>query len=214
MWVAKALDPDKKKLALKAFRDLWVAGTVGGFLAALMRSVPVDINTVIQGASAIQTFDLGLRYAYMLWFVAYFLVSNLNKEKNTWTEVLFDMIQSLAAYWAAFALGITVHDAGLKFDSSAAFLYANGAVLTISFVSLVLFGKPDRSRLDVLRVVGAVVAVAGIVFADQHPLGASGLAELMVVWAILGILVFLFARLRIEELPAAERIGRVPSAWC
>src|SRR5712691_10536226 len=136
-----AMDTGKKTTAWKAFRDLWVAGTVGGFLAALMRSVPLDLSKRVEAPSGLFTFDLVLRYAYLLWFIAYFLLSNLRKDELRKWDVAFDVIQSTASFFAAFALGIAVRGEG--YQSSEAFQSANGAILAICFFSLLFFGRRD-----------------------------------------------------------------------
>src|SRR5919109_1743847 len=177
------MDTGKKKAALKAFRDLWVAGTVGGFFAALVRSIPHDFGAFIKSADAIYGFDMILRYAYMFWFVAYFLVSNLNKESLRKGDVTFDVIQSVAAFAAAFALGIAVRGEGFQVAQSlTAFGFANAAVLMICVSSLLLFGFRDNSYWNGLRIVGALVAVSGVIVGFENPVSVSGLIILAFIF--------------------------------
>ncbi len=204
------MDAGKKMTAWKAFRDLWVAGTVGGFLAALVRSVPLDWSKLVDAPSGLFRFDLLLRYAYLLWFIAYFLVSNLRKDVLQKWDVAFDVIQSLASFVAAWALGIAVHDKGYQFDRSAeAFQWANGAILAISFCSLAFFSSGDGwgelRGLNVLRIGGGVTAIVGLLVSRNDPLDLVHLVALAVTLLVLSVLLILFGRIRIKELPAELR---------
>jgi hypothetical protein len=142
----------------------------------------------------------------MLWFIAYFLVSNLNKNELNKFDFAFDIIQSVASFSAAFALGIAVHDEGYSFDrSSKAFDFANGAILAICAFSLLFFSRPatwsKNKELDVLRLIGALLAIDGLMVARNDPLTCRQLATL--AGTLLGLVVLLlrFGRIRINELP-------------
>ncbi len=204
LWVAGTVAATKKTTAWKAFRDLWVAGTVGGFLAALMRSLPLDARKLwFESPGGLFTFDLALRYAYLLWFIAYFFLSNLRKDELEKWDVAFDVIQSAASFAAAFALGIAVHGEGYQFDrSSEAFQFANAAILTISFFSLVFFLRRDnwtqKRPLHLLRILGGVTAIVGLLVSRNQPLSLLALA---VTLAILTVLLILFGRIRMNDLP-------------
>src|SRR5437016_11087760 len=112
------MEQTKKNKAWKAFRDLWVAGTVGGFLAALMRSVPLDATILAHPPSCRFVVDLLMRYVYLVWFIVYFLVSNLGEGEPEKGDVAFDVTQSAASFAAAFALGIAVRGEGFQFNRS------------------------------------------------------------------------------------------------
>jgi hypothetical protein len=193
-------------MAWKAFRDLWVAGTVGGFVAALMRSVPLDARALIHSPSGRFTFDLILRYVYMLWFIAYFLVSNLNKDEPKKFDIAFDIIQSATSFAAAFALGIAVRGEGYQFDRSAeAFEFTNGAILAICLFSLLFYLRRANwtkdKNLHGLRICGAVMAIVGLVAARHDPMTICQLNSLAITLLVLIVLLALFARMRINELP-------------
>jgi hypothetical protein len=200
-----SLDADKKRKALKAFRDLWVAGTVGGFLAALMRSVPLDVGVLAKGPDCLFTLDLVLRYAYLVWFIAYFLLSNLTDKEPDGCDVTFDLIQSAASYAAAFALGLVVHGEGYQFGRSAkAFEFANGAILVICVVSFVIYAIRDKweeqKKVHWLRIGGAVMAGIGIFISKNDPLSGVRLAALTGTLIVLAVMLTMYARIRISEL--------------
>ncbi len=206
------MDTGKKTTAWKAFRDLWVAGTVGGFLAALMRSVPLDLSKRVEAPSGLFTFDLVLRYAYLLWFIAYFLLSNLRKDELRKWDVAFDVIQSTASFFAAFALGIAVRGEG--YQSSEAFQSANGAILAICFFSLLFFGRRDYREghhpSNLLRIGGGVTAIVGWLVSRNNPLGLTHLVALAATLLLLSVLLILFGQMRINELPQSLE-ARMPT---
>ena len=143
-----------------------------------------------------------------IWFIAYFLVSNLRKDVLEKGDVAFDVIQSAASFAAAFALGIAVHGEGFQFEkSSEAFLSANGAVLAICFFSLLIFGERDTNKTDPLnslRVVGGITALLGFQVAGNDPLGLDQLLALTGTLLVLSALLVRFGRIRINELPDAS----------
>jgi len=146
----------------------------------------------------------------LLWFIAYFLVSNLRKDVLQKWDVAFDVIQSLASFVAAWAIGIAVHDKGYQFDRSAeAFQWANGAILAISFCSLAFFSSGDGwgelRGLNVLRIGGGVTAIVGLLVSRNDPLDLVHLVALAVTLLVLSVLLILFGRIRIKELPAELR---------
>jgi hypothetical protein len=202
-----AMNTKQREQAWKAFRNLWVAGTVGGFLAALMRSIPLDAMTLAHPPSCGFVIDLFLRYAYLSWFIVYFLISNLGDDKIKKGDVAFDIIQSLSSFAAAFALGIAVRGEGFQFDrSSDAFAFANGAILAICFFSLVFFIPRDHWRpqykLHLLRIGGAITAATGLMVSWTNSLSPARLLALAATQLILWALLYQFGRMRINALPA------------
>ena len=226
------VEDEQKGEAWKAFRGLWVAGTVGGFLAALMRSVPPDLRAITHVPCGLPVYDLTLRhvymvpcglfvydlilrYLYMASFIVYFLLSNLNKDKLEKFEVLFDMIQTLAGFAAAWALGIAVRGEGYPFAESAeAFAWANGAIVIIGLFSLAFFSREEirkekkwrnLSELTKLRIGGAVAGAFGIIVTRFDPLGPIQLGLLTGIVAVLARLLWRFGRERIGEIVVPRR---------
>lgn len=197
-------DP-KKAAAAKTFRDLWVAGTVGGFLATLMRSVPLDAGVLAKGVDCAFTFDLVLRYVYLIWFIAYFFISNLDAEESSSWDIWFDIIQSIASYAAAFALGLVVRGEGYPFGRSAmAFGWANGAIFAICFLSLLMFGVREglnkEKGVNWLRGIGAVVAAIACFIPKTDPLSGARLIALTSTLFALVVILIVYGRWRIAEL--------------
>ncbi len=202
------MNSKQKGHAWKAFRNLWVAGTVGGFLAALMRSVPLDARTLAHPPSSRFVVDLFLRYAYLSWFIVYFLVSNLGDDDLEKGDLAFDIIQSVSSFAAAFALGIAVRGEGFQFDrSSDAFAFANGAILIICLSSLGFFlprdGWRNHSSLHLLRIGGAVTAAIGVAVSWTDSLSPRRMFALAGTQLILWLLLYQFGRIRVNKLPAA-----------
>jgi len=201
------MDQKKKDKAWKAFRDLWVAGTVGGFLAALMRSVPLDATTLVDPPSWRFVVDLLLRYIYLVWFIGYFLVSNLGDDKPKQLDVAFDVIQSAASFAAAFALGIAVRGEGFQFNrSSYAFAFANGAILIICLFSLAFFlprdGWRGHEESHTLRIAGTITAAIGLAVSWTSSLSPARMLALVGTQLILWMLLYRFGRKRVDALPA------------
>jgi hypothetical protein len=194
-----------KTKALIAFRNLWVAGTVGGFLGALMRSVPLDVTRPPASPSELFPYDLVLRYAYLLWFIVYFFLSNLGKDQIQKGDIAFDVFQSLMSFVAAFALGITARGEGFE-RSSEAFQAANGAIFVICLVSLLFIvrdGWKNQLQLNLLRIGGMVTAFIGWLFARTDPLCLADLLKLAITLLVLLGLLIPFGRIRIAGPPVA-----------
>src|SRR5712692_5259995 len=90
-------NPEKRLAFQKAFQDLWVAGTLGAFFTAFARSLPVHLREISRHFDTEYTIDRFVRYGYLLWLLAYFLISNLqnrqSKTLNKW-DITYDVVQS------------------------------------------------------------------------------------------------------------------------
>src|SRR5438874_1167547 len=68
--------------ASKAFQRLWVAGTLGAFFAALARNFPVDVRQIVYSFSWEFALNAVLRYAYLIWLIWYFFLSNMRSQSD------------------------------------------------------------------------------------------------------------------------------------
>jgi hypothetical protein len=199
----------KEEKAWKAFVRFWVAGTVGGFLATLMRSVPLDFEHRAWPPDWAYTLDLFIRYGYLVWLMAYFFFSNLRDDDKALGrgDVLFDVFQTLASFAAAYALGFAVPGKGFGYGlSSCAFEYVNWTIFTICAFSLPFGGRP----ITHLRILGGLFALFSLVTVWHEPAGLLTIPALCVLasfQAALWLLLIAFGRVRVSSLldPNVER---------
>jgi len=117
----------KAKSARIALENLFMVGAVGAFFAALANDIPMDVQSlyIATGRPIDWTYSLdrGIRYAYLIWFLGYFFVSDFRRveeEKDLVSypnspspyDVFFYISQSVLSLGAAFCLGLLVPHEG------------------------------------------------------------------------------------------------------
>jgi len=133
-----------------------------------------------------------IRYGYVLWFLAYFFVTNLRitRAPDDW-DVTFDVIQAGIGFLVAFALGSLDRQEGFSFAHQAyAVIASNVGIIVIAGVAIVLF----RSRgLNLLRVIAIVVAIVSASAACFYPydLTANALLSLPALWILFALFVWI-----------------------
>jgi hypothetical protein len=200
---------ENKKTALKAFRDLWIAGTAGGFLAALMRSVPhhfVELTWPLQWPHAT---DLLIRYLYMLWLVGYIFINGMllkyDQPAPSLKNVVHETGQSIASFIALYALGFANPSEGFHGDRSRfAFIVANMVILGMCGSPLLIL---PQKTVAPLRLGGAILAALSIVMLGltRGPMEAWQISVLLVIEILLWILLLAYGRLRVMSLANPER---------
>jgi hypothetical protein len=177
----------------RAFRDLWVAGTVGAMFAAITRNLPQFFETGYPPAG-VSYGPVVVRYGYALWFLAYFFVTNLDNAKPDEPapkDVLFDILQSLVSLWALFWLGFALSGHGYFLDTalSSSLWHANLAILVIAAASLMLFGKTSGIWPNALRGSGVIVAAAEMYAGGEYDPLWTGLGAIVVLFILLGVFI-------------------------
>jgi len=167
---------------------MWVAGTLGVFFTAAVRSIPVHIRQTSMTPDWPYTLDLFTRYGYLLWLLVYFFMSNLRIDQSEKAnELKYDVIQSVVSLAALVGLDFVVSGQGIPVGSySWAITVANAAILIIAGLALKWF--PD-GNLRKLRVAGLMLAAVSIFiawtpFSAMHVLLVVGGLELV----LLGVL--------------------------
>jgi len=159
-------DPLRRQATLRAFQRLWVAGTLGAFFSLLVRNIPLDWQERSWPGDFNYTADRFIRYGYLFWFIAYFLISNLDNDYQdpapTWKELFYDVVQSAGALTAAFFLGFGQPDAHYRLYAHAIF---SGEIALICTVSLIFFHKNATAGVNLLRAVGGVISFAAVALA-------------------------------------------------
>src|SRR6267378_2971978 len=152
-----------------AFRDLWVAGTLGALFAALASNLPqfLGANYPPQGVSH---FRLCVRYGYAIWLLAYFFISNLNNRDEpdpNGNDLTFDIVQSIASLGALYWMGFVEpgHDQLLDVHFSSALIAVNLAVAIICLAALLLLRTVMKTRANILIAIGLLVALLMIAIA-------------------------------------------------
>lgn len=198
------LKPTSDPAFTGVFVRMWIAGTMGAYFTFLFRNLALDLPTFsIHEADCTYTLEVWIRYAYLLWFLAYFFGSNVRYERtktilSAW-DVGFDVTQAVIGIVAAYFLGFIVRAADGVFakSTSSAVEAANGAIALICIFSLIFFGfrrkqDEDVRKLNILRWCGLVSSLLalGVVIL------ASCVAEGYRVWlrgvaAVFGVVPFI-----------------------
>lgn len=190
------------------FVRMWIAGTMGAYFTFLFRNLALDLPTFsIHDFDCSYTFVVWIRYAYLLWFLAYFFASNVRYERtklelSAW-DVGFDVTQAAIGIVAAFFLGFIVRAADFVTSPSCAVEAANGAIALICVFSLICFGCrkypaektikiAEKQKLNRLRWSG----LASSLLALGLVILASRIAEECRVWvagvaAVFGVVPFI-----------------------
>jgi hypothetical protein len=191
--------------------SLWTAGTMGAYFTFLFTNLAFDIPAIsrhqIDGPC---TFDVWVRYVYLLWFLVYFFASNVNHERDKeliskW-NIAFDVIQAMVSFGAAYFLGFLTRSDDtplLPYKASCAVEAANGAIAVICISSLVCFGfrenedekgkKEENRKLNGLRLwgLGSSLLALGAVVLASHIGDACGVFVVYAVAVLCGTVPFL-----------------------
>ncbi len=198
----------KAKSARIALENLFMVGAVGAFFAALANDIPVDVQSlhIATGRPVDWTYtlDRGIRYAYLLWFLGYFFVSDFRRveeEKDASSypdspspyDVFFYVSQSVFSLGAAFCLGLLVPHEGFKDkDYGYAALSANIAIALICGLSLLGYRKLASStgRINVLRALGLSIAIiSGFLAYSAQQSASFGLLVTLNLLAVLLLII-------------------------
>jgi len=161
--------PDKntenRKKAWLAFQHMWVAGTFGVFFVVLISNLPTHIFQIAWPDDFKYTFQIILSYGYLLWYLAYFFISNLYNEilqKAGAKDLVFDVLQSVIAFYAVYTLGFVTLKLNLDFQS-----YANASmsVFLICLLSLILFWCTSKKEINLIRIYGIIISIMSFIVA-------------------------------------------------
>lgn len=198
---------DKKRTDFaKGFQKLWVAGTMGAFFTAFVRNLPVHLQQFAWPCDWNYTIDLFVRYGYLLWLLAYFLVSTVGIDDESYgrakKDIAYDIGQSACSLTAAFFLGFILPDQSYKLG---AYAITNGVICAICFVALWLFHDPPGAPQGVnhLRLAGGVISFLSLALAlsVRTVIGAPQTWVFIIFAGLLLILFFIllaYIRIRID----------------
>jgi hypothetical protein len=198
--VAPTTAANRKLMYVRALERLLLTSTAGAFFFAFARNIPVHFNERSCDPNWTYTIDLFLRYGYLLWLLAYFLVSSASNdlldENRDCRSIFFDGAQAILALTAAYFLGFILQDPPYGLFALA---IANGVVLIICVLSLVFFRKRSTRGLNKLRVWGIVISGISIVVALVNAWGAPILIALLPLHLLLWLLWWVFLRIRLAD---------------
>ena len=156
-------DPDKVSKFVKAFQGLWVSGMAGTFFFFTWRSVAQDVLGTRYQFAATAALDRAIRYSFLLWLFGYFFVAQVESDEPNAPrgprDILFDVLQSIAAVAAALCLGFVIE---LPPNPWAAHFGASIAVSITGGLSLLLFGFTKKGGVGWLRVIALAVGICMI----------------------------------------------------
>jgi hypothetical protein len=202
------VNQDKRLAYKKAFQTLWVAGTLGAFFTALVRTLPLYLKQAHWNFDPAYTADTFVRYGYLLWLLAYFFVSNLEiaqaKSLQKW-DITYDILQSICSLTAAFFLGFILPDQ--RYGFPIAYVLTNGAIFVICLFSLIWFRKGALQGLNRLRGTGAVISAVSLLLA----LGTGETTGTFLIFAglqaVLWITLAAYVRIRMDTIPTPEEVA-------
>ena len=176
------LDKSSGVTAKSSFRDLWVKGV----LSALFIAAIIHFILIITHNNA--TINLGTRYGYLLWFLAYFFTSNLKNEQSLciekW-EITYDIGQSILAFISLYLLGFLIPDERYEVY---AYVASNFSISLICAFSLVFFRKGNWGNgINTIRIIGIVIALISLAFSAAFFMfvKSGSMQEVYIVFAVL-----------------------------
>jgi lysylphosphatidylglycerol synthetase-like protein (DUF2156 family) len=190
---------------------------VGAFFAALTRSLPPHLRELTLTPDWLYTIDCTLRYVYLVWFLAYFFLSNIGNQRRVSPnrhDIPYNILQSFCALMAAAALDLSAPGAGWTLRAfTSAMTYSNGAVFVLSLFGLLWYRATPPTEVNGLRLFGLVVSFVGVCLSFGHfdrrtSLILFSLAALL-LWAAL--VQFIFKRLAIQ--PSEQAYWRAHNYW-
>ena len=206
-----------KRDVRKAVRLTLVSmGCLGVLFAALYMSLPETGRYLSSHPTITAYCDVALRYAYLLWLLAYFFVTTLMTEKSDQhrpQDVWFDVLQFVVTIVAASKLGFLTSEEKIANQGlRGAMLAANVAIAAICAGSLYVFRKdtivPTDDSLGVsdYRWMGLTLsAIAVGIWLPRSMDPMVGLVPTAVLFVALATLMGGYGRMRIWVTPATSQ---------
>lgn len=158
--------PSSDDTRRRSFQLMWVGGTLGSLFTMIAVSLPDAVRMYRMPPDWFHTFDVFLRYGYLVWLTAYFFVSHLlvsTSRAVACRDVIFDVAQSMLSLAAAWCLGfLSPADTLDRQPTARAILGANGAIATICLWSFLAFADRDVPTVNRYRCFGFGLAVASL----------------------------------------------------
>lgn len=190
---------ERRQAARRAFQKLWVAGTLGAFFTAFVRTIPVHFELRAWPPEALYTTDMVVRYGYLSWLLAYFFISNLENEQSTsipkkW-EITYDIVQSSSGLTAALFLGFIVP---VSFMPLTAYSITNGAIFLICALSICWFNEGQPCEIIAIRYIGAGLSLLSVILSLVLPYSFGSLVLFLVLLIALWVVLLRFIHLRLD----------------
>jgi len=188
---------EKRQAINKAFQELWVAGTMGAFFTAFARNLPGHFREFMWPPDWPYTIDRFTRYGYLLWFLAYFFISNFQNKQSKIVrgkDIFYDVLQSGGALVVAYVLGFVVPCESCTVRL--AYGFTNGTIFVICLFSLILFHRgPHPSGVNPMRAAGLLISILsiGLTFAILPQTGSPSVKALLAFGGLLLLLLVLLA---------------------
>jgi hypothetical protein len=181
------LTPKFQTDELGKLAQLWITSVAGTALVIVIQSFGEDLSRwegTLSHANLGFMLDRTIRYAFALWFGIYMVLAYLANEARvveTWTGLIFDVVQSVAVFIALGLLGFVTQDFGLFGGQLKVPLIA--AFGTIFLIGAWTYGshfkeptdaakkevwKKFQSPLQKVRLRVAIVSFLGLAFACWH----------------------------------------------
>ncbi|MBT1062503.1 hypothetical protein KJY73_02905 [Bowmanella sp. Y26] len=203
----RAGDTNKINEAKKNFQSMWVGGLLGSLFFAFAFNILKDFSDIdFSQLFALYTWQRGLGYAFLLWCMIYFTISNFLNSHATphIVDVLFDIGQTSFAFFVLYNFGLI--------DSSPVierpFLVMNLYFMTLGFSSLLLYSgrwctelSDKQPAVNACRLIILLLGLVGLVLAcflkpESNSLGLS------LQWLLMGchgLLMWSYALQRVSK---------------
>lgn len=203
---------------LKAIQKLWLAGALGALFFSIARNLPNHLPMInLCNPNWEETFSIWLKYMYIVWFVAYFMVSAMDNEQvgapHRCKDILFDLIQSTFSLIAAYFLGFVIPLNSPEDNILIGYVWALVVIMVICLLSYHWFKDEARCGVNSIRICGFCLASLGLVFCGLFQESELGLYILLFfIQALLLFLLFIYLKIGFDEPPL--EIDEVDSTNC
>jgi hypothetical protein len=196
----------QRQQAWAAFQVMFCGGVAGTVFFLLLRNLAIHFLQRSLQPDWFYTANLFLRYGYLIWFVAYFFIANLQIQTEgrlLWEsrDIFFTVVQSVLVFAAAVDLGFVDQK---PHDHFGPYVLPNLAILLISTLAYGLFRRGRWADVNRVRAALAVCSGMALIVCAVAGKVLSGfvLFLLFVILFLLFMTLYWYGRIRIATFPA------------
>lgn len=202
---APAENQKRRSEFLKAIQKLWLAGALGALFFSIARNLPVHLPMILCNPNW-ETFAILLKYMFIVWFVAYFMISAMDNEQagmpHRDKDIIFDLFQSTSALVAAYFLGFVITLDNPEDNILKGYAWALAVIMAICLTSYHYFEDEARDGVNSIRICGFCLASYGLVFCGLFQESKLSLyISLLIIQVLLLFLLFIYLKIGFDEPP-------------
>lgn len=204
---APAENQKRRSEFLKAIQKLWLAGALGALFFSIARNLPNHLCMLnLYSPNWEETLSIWLKYMFIVWFVAYFMVSAMDNEQagmpHRCKDIIFDLFQSTFALVAASFLGFVITLDNPEDNILKGYAWALAVIMAICLSSYCWFKDEARRGVNSIRICGFCLASYGLVFCGLFQESKLSLyVSLFIIQVLLLFLLFIYLKIGFDEPP-------------